>query len=639
MLSASVVEGLQGGNVILDGVALSLVPGSYAVEDADRFGQKISVGSLKYADFNPYENAHSQSSFTGGYGLRRFADVENEDALSAYYYRNNRVETAYGPAFIGSLIANETTGLVAPAVWMGEFTTAAGVTRFVAVGGTKIVYRNAGAPSGTWTDTGLVLSAAAKKGAVGVFGNRLVIGHGALATAQYTTDLATLNNVQDTTPANLYVFAFSADHAAAYIAGGPAVTDTTKVTSSSDGGTGYSTKPTQCGNIDSPITALAPGGGIVAVYVGKTKELGQIAGSQYQTLVPYDSALSTNSVGMHWWMGRGGDEQRGPIMLVFPRDHSTWIYQPSSDSAGQAFNISPWAQPGLRPDVLDMGITKAIQGTARWLYMALQDTSGNSFLVRRDAISGANHLFGTKLTGGTDAMGITSVPYANPILFVGWGNDVGAIVLPLDGEDPRDDPNTVFETSGDLSTAEIDLGFPDEDKLWISVRVSTDDADANATILVAYSLDGGGEVTLGTVTASPVQTLLFPTNTHARRCRLRFYFDDGFATFRPSVILNGYSIRTSIIPLLYRIWTFQCPLPGDVQESGTEDVQDPYDSLLNHFWKAMQNGTVLNFTDRWMDAQLVRVLHMKEAEILAEPDKTPQTVVEFRLLEVDQQTF
>ena len=56
----------QPDQIIVDGMPLQLVPGRYSVEEADRFGEKVSQGTLKYADFNPYESAHAVAAFTGG---------------------------------------------------------------------------------------------------------------------------------------------------------------------------------------------------------------------------------------------------------------------------------------------------------------------------------------------------------------------------------------------------------------------------------------------------------------------------------------------------------------------------------------------------------------------------------------------
>src|SRR5207244_13114822 len=121
--------------------------------------------------------------------------------------------------------------------------------------------------NGTWTDSGYTLAASAVQGAVGVFGGQLIVGYGSSATAQATTSLdgvVALTNVTNGTN-NLYVFAFTADRASMYIAGGTASTNSKLVQSGTT--TVNFASPFTCGGADSAITALTPGGGIALVFV------------------------------------------------------------------------------------------------------------------------------------------------------------------------------------------------------------------------------------------------------------------------------------------------------------------------------------------------------------------------------------
>lgn len=631
----------QRQRVVLDGIPMNVRQGTYVVDEAPRFGQKLSTGSLKYADFNPYESAHAIASFVGGYGLRRYSDVADPEDPSnrTMYYEADGVDCRDGIAILAPEAVDETTGLAAPAVWIGEFIPSAGprsgLRTLVAVGGTKIVYRDSN-NIGTWTDTGLTLAASAQKSAVGVFGDRLVIGYGASATAEFTVNLTSLSNVANATPANIYVGAFSADRAAAYVAGGPASTDVkNKVTSSADGGTGYSTTLTVCGGADRQIRCLAPGGGIATVYVLKDQELASIDSSGvYRILLPFETTLGSNDAGLHWWLSKDGEEQRGPVILVFTRDRSPWVYQPSGQTAGEAVNIAPWADPAIRPENI-RGVPIEFQGSASWLYYIVRNNASNvGYLIARNALTGDNHSGLANLsTNACNAMCITSQQTdGQPRLYFGYGNNVRYITLAYDGDSRLDDANSRYVTSGTLTTPDIDLSFPDEPKIFFSVVVVADNLTAGAqTIEVEASIDGGAFTSLGTVSVSPSEELDFPTQSSGKRVRLRFTLSTTDATETPQLL--GGSIRMSLNAKLYRIWKFTASVPNGWNAEGGEDARNPQTDLAS-LWSARRAGFPVEFTDRWMDTYQVRILKVKETELVAEPDRTPETEVELELLEV-----
>lgn len=631
----------QQSHVIINSVPLELLPDTYNVTEAPRFGDKISTGAIKYADFNPYESAQAVDSFIGGYGVRRYADlprpIDQDISEQQVYLEATNIDCGYGPAFLGPELTTESlTGIITPIVWLGEFTpnggALVGLTKWVAVAGKKIWYRET---NGTWTDTTLVLNQNAVQNAVGTFNGNLILGYGAAGTAQYTNDLATLGNVTNTTPANLFVFAFTADRAATYIAGGTAATMTNNVLSSTNGITTYPLVASAivCGSTEEPIVSLAPGGGIYQVIVGKTTELGMIDSvPNYHSLVPYDSRLSQNSRPLQWWLAGGGDAQRGPVQLVFRRDRAIWTYTPSNQTPGTAANISPWGQPGFRPPNI-IGAPGAFQGTARWLYAAITNgTTSNTYILKHDALTGNWHSLIDLGVNVCTAMGVTSLFGTNPLMFVGRGNGIARFTLPLDGDDPRDNSGCTFATSGVLTMPDMDLGFPDEQKIALSVIVVTDSVSAGAqTVSVEFRVDGGTWTTLGSVTSSPSQKLDFPSQTSGRRIGLRFTLGTNTNTLTPQLL--GFSMRVSLNPLLYRIWSFTTYLPTGYYANMTEALQNPK-TLIDDFWTTRKAGFPVAFQDRWQDTYTVRILELKEAEAKREPDATPETLMEFRLLEV-----
>lgn len=621
-----------------------LVPGSWKVEEPPRFAEKLSVGALKYQDFNPFESAQSSSYLTGGYGLRRYSDLDTtsnqysqmtavSQAVSMYSEAHN-VDARFGPITLSALQSVETLpGSTSPPVWSGEFTPSGGSRTWVIVTQNKVYTRAGG---GVWSDTGIVLPAVAVRGAVGVFGGRLLIGFGAAHTAIYTTDLSTTSNVVNDAgaPAPLYAFAYTSDQAAAFIAGGTASTDVHKVMASPDGSTFQVASITVCGGSNSKITALSPGGGLGLLFVGKETELGTIDSSAaiYRILVPFDSSLDSNCTGMRWWMGSGDNEQRGPLILVFPRDRSIWAYEPSSQTAGRAQNVSPWAQPQLRPPTVRGKIT-ALQGTARWLYFAITNSAGESWLAARDAETGANHgaLLDLGVGASTQMLGITSL-FGSPMLFAGVGNNVISVVLPLDGEVPFDDPNCTFVGSGTIDLPDMDLGFPDEDKVLLHMRVTADGLQAGAQYIKVYvNYDGGPWTPLGIAETSPFVEISFDPDIVAKRVGVRLKLITTSPALTPKLL--GVSLRVSINTRLYRQWSFSAIMPPGTSPSLSDMLSSPYADIRT-LWDTREAGVPVIFIDRWNDIWKVRIRQIAEREVYREVDHVPESAIDVQLLQV-----
>lgn len=624
----------QGGQVRLNNIDLMVVPGTYRVEEAPGFGEKIQLGELTYADLSPDVSAHSIVSLTSGYGLRRYSDMPPGDRRRGQcYLESTDVDCRNIPVILGPLqTAQALTGIAATPVWGGEFVASDAVRYFVVVAGTK-VWKSADLL--TWTDTGLALAATPVQGAVGVFGGKLLFGYGSAAVAQWTRTLSgALNNVTDDAgpPVNIFVFAFTADRAAAYIAGGTAAANVNKVMSSGDQTTTTFkfeiASIVTCGSVDNAITALAPGGGLVTVYVGKTTELAEIDNSGvYRTLVPFDSYLATNCVGMRWWLGSAGDEQRGPIILIFPRDRSTWAFEPSSETSGRAENISPWADMNHRPPTI-RGRTTAIQGSARWLYYAIQSNAGNSWIIARDARTGANHPIVSLGANDCRMLAISSLG-GSPKLLIGKGNGLVTCVLPIDGEMPLDEAAYRYAASGVLTLPDIDLNFPAEDKISLSIVGVAEDVAVGRTIQIEAAYDGGAYSVVGTVDAGPLEEFDFSPPTTTKRISLRLTFATNDSTKTPRLL--ALILRLSLNPKLYRLWNFTAPLPAGSLASLSDDLRNPRDTIID-LWSARARGTPVPFEDRWNDSYTVRIRQINEQEIIRETDRTPETHLAFVLL-------
>jgi hypothetical protein len=622
-------------HVTLDDKHLQLVEGTYAVQESERLGQKISTGDLRYADFNPYESAEALTSFAGGYGVGRYSeihpfDLPPEQARTMYREAAN-VDARHGYATLAPLQTAETLpGSTAPVVWLGEFTPAGGSPTWVAVAGTQVFTRNG---AGVWADTGITLAASARQGAVAVFGSQLLIGYGGDAVAQFTANLSSVANCTTAAPANAYIYALTTDRAAIYAAASATSTTAHTVMAGTSATTFDQTSIIPCGSAHSAITSLAPGGGLVLVYVGKETELGAIDTTAiYRTLLPYDSKASTNSGGLRWMLASGGEGQRGPLALVFVRDRSYWLYVPAAAHAGEAQNLAPWAADYLHPPNI-RGRARAFQGTARWLFVAITSDAGATYVLARDSRTGATHSLHSVGSHACTALGVTALFGPNPLLFIGRGNHVASVILPLDGEEPLEDPACRFEAAGTLDTGDLDLNLPTEPKVAFTVQVVADGLVADAQeIVVSYALDGATSWTLlGQATTSPLSEIVFdaPLPT-PKRIALRAAFSTTSSSSTP--VLHALVLRCSLNSKLYRQWVFEASVPtGDHALPGL-DTQNPY-TVITELWATRRAGVPVVFTDRWGDRYDVRILRMAEREVYREPFGTPENRLRLDLLE------
>jgi hypothetical protein len=630
----------QADQVVIDDMPMQLVPGKYSVEEADRFGEKVAQGTLKYADFNPYESAHAVAALIGGAGLRRYSDGPGDpNTYMTMYTESSNVNCCFAPAILSpEILYHPLPGATGPAVWIGEdyradYTGSPKRLLAVAPAGpdTNVYTRGI---TGTWTVIANIPGKNTPIGtAIGVYQGILVVGFGFAATAVSVNAAGAVSDLtQDASEPGavkpLYVWAYTSDHATNYIAGGPSSGDYFRVMSSVAPGSAYA-KPVSCG--DTMITALAPGGGLVLLFVGKVDALGEVDNQAvYHDLIPFDSRLSTNCFPTKWLLASGADQQRGSLTLVFPRERSLWEYAPSDQYSGTASCIAPWSADWRRPPNA-RGIVTAVTGTSRWLYYAVQNGAGHTWIYRNDQSTGAPHTYLDLSNINVRAMGITHLYPGNPILVFSAGPSVGEIVLPLDGDMELDDDNCRYQAQGYVDIPDIDLGFPDEDKIGFTVRIISDNlVGLNRYHKVQASIDGEAFVDLGIVNTSPAGEVAFPLGTTAKRMSLRIWFYSDDPTQTPQ--LWGFSLRVSLNTKVYRLFVLQTRVPSGSFSTLADDLQNPYIQIL-HSWNMRRKGIPVPYLDPWNDVYQVRVLKLQQQEALREPDHTPEWVLDWTLLE------
>ena len=631
----------QPDQVVLDSIPMELVPGKYSVEEADRFGEKVSQGTLKYADFNPYESAHAVAALTGGAGLRRYSDAGDDPTqVATLYTESSNVNCAFAPAVLSPEVTfNALPGATGPAVWIGESLYYSGgvlIQRLLAVapmGADTGVFMRQSVP-GPWQLMHTVTGKGPPLGpACGLFGNLLTIGFGGQSTAVVVDSAWAQHDVVQSASepggsVPIYVWAYASDHAANYVAGGPGVTDYYRVMSSTSPITGYA-QPVSTGN--DVITSLAPGGGLALVYVGKTSELGEIdQQAVYHSLLPFYTRSTYNCNPLRWLLASGADQARGSLTLVFPRERSLWEYAPADQFSGTASVVAPWAKEYRRPPNARGRIT-ALVGGVRFLYYAVQNRAGHTWIYRNDQTTGAPHTYLDLGQVDVRSIEISYIFSPNPILTFSAGTSMGQVILPQDGDAEIDDPNCRYALQGYVDIPDIDLGFPDEDKIGFTVRLISDNLVAGSRYHdVQYGVDGGPLSDLGNIIVSPAGEVRFPLQTEAKRIRLRIWFYTNDNTQSPQ--MWGFSVRLSLNTKVYRLFVFQARLPATSFSTLADDLQNPY-LIIQHMWSVRAAGFPVPFADPWNDGYQARLIKLQAQQALREPDLVPEWVLDFTLLE------
>jgi hypothetical protein len=312
-------------------------------------------------------------------------------------------------------------------------------------------------------------------------------------------------------------------------------------------------------------------------------------------------------------------------------------YAPGTTDAGTASNIAPWANPVVRPPN-SRGSVTAICGTARWLFFTVTTGTGHSWVWRRDSVTnpaGQNpsHQYLDLGSVASKALFISPVTSltGNPMMFVGSGNGLVSVILPLDGDSELDDPNCRFTNTGTWDMSDVDLGLPDEDKIGFSVRLITDQSlvPGGQTLDVQFALDGGVFQDLGSASDNP-SSIPFPAATKGKKISPRLVFTTNDPTKTPQ--LWAVVFRLSVNPLLYKVVDFEGVISsGGFFGTGADNMANPQDSI-NQLWADATAGLPVLFTDRWGDLYTARILDFSEQQSTMQPDATPETTVTLSLL-------
>lgn len=172
------------------------------------------------------------------------------------------------------------------------------------------------------------------------------------------------------------------------------------------------------------------------------------------------------------------------------------------------------------------GRVTALVGDNRWLYAAVKNPDGNSYLLAgRMAFEGEGgplvwHPLADLGAVECRALHLSGL-FTNPRLYYGQGYNVGYIILPRNGEDPVQDANCRYEMTGSLYYSAHNWFAPTTPKVWKSIEIGADGLAIARYLDVYYRIDGDVWKLAGRADRSPRDVIALPEGVTGTRIEVR----------------------------------------------------------------------------------------------------------------------
>lgn len=235
------------------------------------------------------------------------------------------------------------------------------------------------------------------------------------------------------------------------------------------------------------------------------------------------------------------------------------------------------------------GEITAITGDGDWLYFALKNRAGNTYICKLKPFTGGPVAHTYAYLGANDCnsmavAGPGTVHSTNPALVFGYGAASNYIILPRSGLRPEDDTAYQFDTTEGVAYGSwIDVGARTYDKFLNGGLAIAENCTAGMPITVKYQLDGDTQttaVTLISVASSGETSATLTSDVSFTRVRYVFTMSTADPLSSPRSI--GFVFNTTLNPPRRRMWEMDVVLGNDqVQRGGgslniSSDVQEDF---------------------------------------------------------------
>lgn len=202
------------------------------------------------------------------------------------------------------------------------------------------------------------------------------------------------------------------------------------------------------------------------------------------------------------------------------------------------------------------GSITAITGDADWLYVALKNAAGNTYILK-GVPGGAWHTFVYLGANDCNAMQHASagvITTLSPVLVIGYGTATRYIILCRAGLRPEDDTEYRFTTSGLMYGPWVTVGSKSFKKFLNAGRVVSENTSAGKPITLGYQTDKTvAATTLHTATSTGVTSTTVSSEVSFQR--IRDYITLATGDDAASPVGLGFMLNTVLAPPRKRVWT------------------------------------------------------------------------------------
>ncbi len=259
----------------------------------------------------------------------------------------------------------------------------------------------------------------------------------------------------------------------------------------------------------------------------------------------------------------GAAEWRGSLWLPAPPGFARW-------RAGTLTLVGP--EQGSENDSPLRGRVTACAGDDHFMYAALQDGAGRSYLLAFDPERGSWHPLADLGRGTCRHLWVSDLPGPNPRLYVGVGRRAASLVLPRESANPLHDPNCRYAARADLHLPRFQADFAAQAKAYLAVALTGERLSPSTPVDAAYRLaDGEAFTALGRVAASG-QRLEFGAGASGEFIDLRLSLASGDPAATP--VVRSAALAYALRPEFKRVFEFQARVAdGQTLNDGRLDAR------------------------------------------------------------------
>jgi hypothetical protein len=222
------------------------------------------------------------------------------------------------------------------------------------------------------------------------------------------------------------------------------------------------------------------------------------------------------------------------------------------------------------------GTITAIAGDSSWLYVAVKNAAGNTYILKGNPYKNGDHgewhtflYLGANDCNALSVAAPGSVVTSNPTLVVGYGTGAYYYILPRHHLRPDQDSNCTFDTgaSNKLVGAWHDVGAEGFKKWLNNGQVIGNNLTAGRPIGLKYEIDGSGsEVSILSATSDGDTLAVVSGDVQFNKVRPVITLSTNDSGQTPCV--EGVVLNTTPNPPRKRMWSFEVKIGDDLEMRG-----------------------------------------------------------------------